>query len=203
MGRSHPVGEATTATAIGAGCRAKAGERYTLAAILMHWVMAVLLIGQLAMGFYMVDLPKRTPEVAYYYNLHKSFGLLGLVLIVIRLTWRWHHLPPASPGLHRSALQARLAQLSHRLLYACMLLIPVLGFAGSSFGKYPVKFFGHALPRLGWESPLIQGLFREAHAALAWLLTVLIVLHLVAVVYHITTSGTAVLRRMVPSVWQR
>jgi len=158
----------------------------------------VLLIGLLAVGLYMVDLPRRTPEVAYYYNLHKSFGLIALMLIVVRLAWKWKSGSPAATGLHRNVLQAKAAQVSHRLLYACMLLIPVCGLAGSSFGKYPVKFFGHALLRTGWDNPMLQGFFRQAHAALAWLLCGLIALHVLAVVYHLVTSGSAILRRMTP-----
>lgn len=195
MGRSHTV---NVAAAIADGGRADAArsERYSRPAVILHWLMAVLLIGQIGMGLYMVELPKRTPEVAYYYNLHKSLGLVALMLIAVRLAWRWRRPPPASPELHRSALLEKLAQASHRLLYACMLLIPLFGLAGSSFGKYPVKFFGYALPQFGWESPLLQGLFRQVHAAVAWLLCALIVLHLLAVVYHLVTSGGGVLRRM-------
>lgn len=47
--------------------------------------MAVLLIVQLGIDLYMVDLPKRTPAVAYYHNLHKSFGLIALGLILWRM----------------------------------------------------------------------------------------------------------------------
>ncbi|MFC7517645.1 cytochrome b [Herbaspirillum sp. GCM10030257] len=95
-------------------------------------------------------------------------------------------------------MQEKAAQASHQLLYACMALMPLSGYAGSNFGKYPVKSFGYALPQLGWESALLQNLFRQAHATLAWLLFALIVLHMLAVVYHLVKSGRTILRRMSP-----
>lgn len=196
MGRSHSVSEPMDAAAGSARSNVAQGERYARPAVVLHWLMAVLLIGQLAVGLYMVELPKRTPEVAYFYNLHKSFGLIALMLIAVRLAWRWRNPPPPSTVLHRSAMQEKASRISHRLLYLCMLLIPLFGFAGSSFGKYPVKFFGHALPQLGWESPVLQSFFRQAHSALAWLLCALIVLHLMAVAYHLATSGKMILQRM-------
>jgi len=128
--------------------------------------------------------------------LHKSFGLVALMLVLLRLWWRVRTRPPAA--VHASAMQENAATAVHRLLYACMLLIPLSGFIGSSFGKYPVKFFGYALPQLGWESPAIQLFFRYTHAAFAWLLCVLVAVHLLAVLHHLLVSGTSMLRRMLP-----
>jgi len=187
MGRSHSITRPVAPAYSGAGTP----ERYSAPAVILHWLMAVLLIAQLAMGLYMVELPKRTPEVAYYYNLHKSLGLVALMLIAVRLWWRMRAPPPRAIA-HTSALQEKAAALSHRLLYACMVLIPLFGFIGSSFGKYPVKFFGYALPRFGWEDPALQGVFRVLHASAAWLLCALIAVHVLAALYH----GRTVLRRM-------
>ncbi len=192
MGRSHSINPEV----LGDGQAVSKAERYALPAIVLHWLMGVLLIGQIAIGLYMVELPKRTPEVAYYYNLHKSLGLVALMLVTIRLWRRLRAKPPVA--LHTSVLQEKAASVAHRLLYACMVLIPLTGFIGSSFGKYPVKFFGYALPHLGWESPGVQAFFRQAHAVLVWLLCALIAVHLLAVIHHIATSGTRILRRMLP-----
>ena len=192
MGRSHSIGLQAPDTLV----RVPTVQRYTLPAIALHWLMAVLLIAQVAVGLYMVGLPKRTPEVAYFYGLHKSFGLVALVLVAVRLWWRMRVKPPAA--LHSSPMQERVATLAHRLLYACMVCIPLTGFIGSNFGKYPVKFFGYALPHLGWENPAVQAFFRYTHAAFVWLLCVLVAVHLLAVLHHLARSGTGTLRRMLP-----
>ncbi|WP_088707392.1 cytochrome b [Noviherbaspirillum denitrificans] len=192
MGRGHSIGlealEQRVATV-------RAG-RYSLPAVALHWVMAVLLIGQVVLGLYMVELPKRTPEVAYYYGLHKSFGLIALMLITLRVWWRLRNKPPAP--VHMPAAQERAAAAVHRLLYVCMAVIPLSGFAGSNFGKHPVKFFGYALPLLGWESTAAQAFFRYVHVAFVWLLCALVAVHLLAVVYHLLKSGAGLLRRMLP-----
>lgn len=198
MGRGH-----TMSATVGA-MRAQGADaaRYSLPAIVLHWLMAALLFWQIAIGLYMVDLPKRTPAVAYFYNLHKSFGLVALMLAVIRLWWRFRSPPPRSLGLHASALEEKAAQVSHRLLYACMLLIPLFGFLASNFGKHPVRFFGYVLPQLGWDSPLLQSFFRLSHASLAWLLCGLIAVHVFAVGRHLLNSGGLILQRMLPRLWR-
>jgi cytochrome b561 len=192
MGRGHSIG----LQGLDAQAQASGHERYTLPAIALHWIMALLLTGQVAVGLYMVELPKRTPEVATFYGLHKSIGLVALMLVTIRLWWRMRAQAPAA--LHTSAKQERAATSVHRLLYACMLLIPLTGFVGSNFGKHPVKFFGYALPHLGWDSPVVQAFFRYTHTAFVWLLCVLVALHLLGVILHLVTSGAAILRRMLP-----
>lgn len=192
MGRSHSI----SLDVLAPQNAAAKPERYSMPAIVLHWAMAVLLVGQVAVGLYMVELPKRTPEVAYFYGLHKSFGLIALALIAVRLWWRVRTKPPLAR--HVSAVQERAAATVHRLLYACMVMIPLSGFIGSNFGKYPVKFFGYALPQLGWESPAVQAFFRYTHAAFVWLLCVLVAVHLLAVVYHLAKSEAAMLRRMLP-----
>lgn len=174
-----------------------AGGRYSTPAIVLHWLMAVLLLSQLAIGWYMVELPKKTPAVAYWYNLHKSLGLTAFALLMIRIWWRSRSEPPTGK-LHESALFARSARAAHFTLYACMLAAPLCGFLASSFGKHPVKFFGYALPQLLPESPLMQTLFRQMHWGFSWLLAGVIFLHVMAVVYHLATSGTRLVRRMVP-----
>lgn len=196
MGRGYSM----SSPAIAQHCPPVAADRYSVPAIVLHWLMAALLLAQIAIGLYMVGLPKRTPAVAYYYNLHKSLGLLAFMLVLVRLWWRRRAPAPRGIGLHLSALQQKAAQVSHRLLYACMVMIPLFGYLASSFGKHPVRFFGYVLPQLGWDSPLLQAFFRQFHAALAWLLCALIAVHLLAVVRHLLTSGTLVLQRMLPRI---
>ena len=71
--------------------------RYTAPARLLHWLMAALLIGLLALGFYMSDLPL-SPEKLQLYSWHKWAGVTAFILLAIRLLWRATHRPPALPA---------------------------------------------------------------------------------------------------------
>lgn len=171
-------------------------ERYGSVAMVLHWAMAVLLLALLGMGWYMVGLPKRTPAVGFFYNLHKSLGMIALALIFLRVAWRLRSTAPGhaelSPGFRMAARAA------HLVLYLLMLWMPICGFLGSSFGKHPVKFFGYELPRLFAENAMLASLFKQLHLLLGWGLGVMIALHLAAVVWHGVIEGRVFIRRMLP-----
>ncbi len=172
-------------------------ERYTLPAIVLHWLMAIVIIGLLGLGYYMADLPKGFPNRADFFNLHKSLGILAGILIICRIYIRRRHpAPPLAADLPVFIHQA--AAWSHRLLYACMVLQPLSGYLSSSFNKYGVKFFGLALPKWTEENASLSHLFKEAHELIASLLVALIVLHVLAVLWHKYIAHDNILQRMLP-----
>lgn len=171
--------------------------RYGIPALLLHWVLALLIIGLLLLGFYMVDIPKGTPGRALYFNLHKSFGVLAALLVLARLGWRLAHAaPPLPPGTSRRTRQA--AQWTHRLLYACMLLQPATGYLSSSFNRYGVKFFGLALPNWGWEDKPLRDWLMGWHQTLAIVFALLIALHVLAAFKHLLLDRDRIFARMLP-----
>lgn len=171
--------------------------RYGLPAIAFHWVLALLILGMLALGYYMVGIPKQTPARGWYLNLHKSFGLLAGILILLRLGWRLSHaVPPLPVGTARWTVLA--AHASHRLLYLCMILQPVSGYLASSFNKYGVRLFGMRLPNWGWEDKRLHDLFNGAHHLLAVALLSLIALHVLAAVKHLLIDRDWIFQRMLP-----
>src|SRR3977135_3241901 len=101
--------------------------RYTRTAILLHWLIAAAVLGQIAFGWYLQLIPRQTPDRTIFVNFHKSTGLLIGALIVFRLVWRLAHTPPplpeSMPAWERSA-----ARVNHVLLYACMLIMPIAGY---------------------------------------------------------------------------
>jgi cytochrome b561 len=171
--------------------------RYDKVAMLLHWSIALLVIGMLALGYWMVGIPKGTPDRAVYFNLHKSFGVLAGVLIVVRLLWRVTHRPPALPA-SMAAWNIKAAQGGHLLLYVLMLLQPLTGYLSSSFNKYGIKFFGLQLPRwaaenAGWRDSLMQ-----YHKLLALVFAVLIAVHVLAALKHLLSDRRHMARRMWP-----
>jgi cytochrome b561 len=103
---------------------------------------------------------------------------------VLRTLWRVSHraprLPQAMPRWQRAA-----ASWNHRLLYACMLVMPLSGYLGSSFTRYPVKYFGHTLPHWGWDWPAGKTLMSATHLSAACILGTLIALHIAGALWHL------------------
>lgn len=153
-----------------------ASDRYKWPAMVLHWLMAVVLLGLIALGHYMESMPKNTPDRAYFFALHKSMGLVALVLILLRMAWRATRVAPL-PLPNMPIWEIRAAAWSHRLLYVCMFLQPLTGYLSSSFNKYGIKFFGVRLPSWGWENAALRELFAGIHGFIGVAFVVLIAVH--------------------------
>jgi cytochrome b561 len=172
--------------------------RYHKLAILLHWLLAVALIGMLALGFWMEGVPKDPPGVrAGWFNLHKSIGIVIAWFILLRLLWRLTHRPPAWP-VSMSKHQIKLAHLGHAAMYLCMVVLPLSGFLGSSFTPYPIKLFGLALPRLWDASPMLKQACTVVHTAAAYAMCALIAGHVAVAVRHALLRD-GVMQRMMPA----
>ena len=68
--------------------------KYTKTAILLHWLIAILIIGAFALGVTMVDIPGLTPTKLKYFSWHKWIGVTVLGLACVRLLWRLANRPP-------------------------------------------------------------------------------------------------------------
>lgn len=171
--------------------------RYTWQAMALHWLLAVLIIGMLWLGFSLEDIPRNTPARGFYVNLHKSFGVLVLLLTLLRLAWRARHAAPPLPA-DTPRWQQRAAGWSHGLLYLLVLTQALSGYLGSSFGKYGVKFFGLPLPQWAWESKAVQSFFGSIHGVAAVALLALVVVHVLAALKHLLVDRDRVFLRMWP-----
>ena len=168
--------------------------RYSRTAMGLHWLMAVLVIGLIGWGLWMSDLPKG-PERGWAIGIHKSFGMLALMLVFVRLGWRLGHRPP--PNRMLTAIETRLANAAHHLLYVLLVVVPGMGLTSVNFTKYPLKFFAIEVPKAGWPDEALNTLFSTTHKFLAWTLIALIVLHVAAAIRHtIRRDGT--MQRMLP-----
>jgi cytochrome b561 len=172
--------------------------RYTRTAIVLHWLIAVAVFAQVTLGVWMIGIPKSPPGVrAYWFNVHKSIGLTIGLLVLLRLLWRLAHRPPALPATI-SPWQRAAAKLSHWSLYACMIILPLSGYLGSSFTRYPIKYFGFTLPHWGWDDPGLKELCSQAHFYTVCVFATLIVLHISAALKHRFVDKDGVFERMFP-----
>jgi len=165
--------------------RDAAAGRYGPVAILLHWLLAVLVLGQIGFGWYLQQVPRNTPPRGLYVNLHKSTGMVIGLVILFRLFWRLTHRPPALPAAippwERIAARA-----NHYLLYACMLIMPLSGYTASNFSRFGVKLFNAvALPPWGPDDHPVYAALNRVHVLTSWLFAVLIGLHVLAALRHI------------------
>jgi cytochrome b561 len=173
-------------------------KRYTSTAIALHWLVAVLLLGQFAFGLVLGEIPRGTPARGLYVNLHKSTGILIGLLIVLRIVWRLTHTPPPLPGT-MPAWQQYAARFSHAALYLCMLMLPLSGYLASNFSKYGVKFFNLVLlPPWGPDDKTLYAIFNQTHRLAALLLALFVGLHVLAVAKHMLIDHDGLLLRMWP-----
>lgn len=171
-------------------------QRYSGVAMGLHWVMGLIMIGLLAVGLWMVDLPL-APFKFEVYQWHKSFGLLVLLLLVVRVGWRWTHPAPMLPvGTPR--WQVKVAEFTHFLLYFLMLLMPLSGWLMSDAAGYRPHFFGLAVPLLWAQDSVVAGWAKWVHEMAGKALIGLLILHVGAAVHHHLIVRDGILLRMVP-----
>ncbi|HEY4124582.1 MAG TPA: cytochrome b [Rhizomicrobium sp.] len=182
--------------------------RYGSISIALHWLIAALIIINLAGGLYMSTLPHGDPSLPLIVMLHKSTGLTILTLSVLRLVWRlmnpWQPLPLDMSPLLRAA-----ARFTHILFYVLIIAIPLSGWAmvsSSVRSNAPILWYGlFEWPKIGFLAALPPDqkkgwghTFGETHELLAFLAIALIVLHVGAALYHHYIRRDGVLRRMLP-----
>lgn len=171
--------------------------RYTGVAILLHWLIAIGVIAMFVIAYYMTDIPKRTPDRAFWFNLHKSIGTTIGVLVLLRLAWRATHVPPALPA-SVPAWEVSVAKVVHLLLYACLVAMPVIGFLASNFTKYGVKYFGLQIGPFFAEDLAMRDSLQTVHQLVSYLLGVLVILHVAAALKHLFVDRDDVFQRMLP-----
>ena len=167
---------------------------YALPAVLLHWILALLTVAMAALGWYMVSI-EDAPGSGWYFALHKSLGLTLLGLVLLRWLWRSSHRPGPLPA-SVTVLQARIAALTHVLLYLCLFLMPLSGAIGAAFSKSGLAFFGHPLPRFVAPDHAMSERLFTLHGVVLWTLVGLLALHVAAGVKHLLIDRDGVFQRM-------
>ncbi len=168
-------------------------SRFHPALVALHWVLAALIIADLAIGsLVLVHIPNDLPRKIEGLRAHMSGGIAILVLMLVRLAVRAATATPAQASTGGAWLD-RVAWLSHRLLYAAVFAMAASGLALGLQAHVPdVVWFGQGtLPADFWVFPL-----RSVHYALSRLLMALIGLHVAGALYHVFVRRDQLLRRM-------
>lgn len=161
-------------------------EKYPVSMRVMHWLMAILILGQIAVGWYMTPYNEaREPLVSELYWWHKSFGLLAFLFIFVRLTNRLRHTPPELPT-SLPTFDRKLAHFVHRAAYFMIVMLPITGYTLSSTYEYSdgITFFGLPIPEVFPDSERVFEAADWLHGILAYTLLVVVVIHIAGALKH-------------------
>ena len=158
---------------------AKDNERYAFAQRLLHWLVAILVLGALAggallwaYGFEGLKASFGIEATNAIYKYHKTAGILVLGLMLIRLALRLLLGAPPPPAT------------------------PVLGWAATAAGGFPVQFFELTLPGFVGENKALSETLFMLHGAVGLAIAALALLHIAAAMRHWLVLKDGVMNRI-------
>jgi cytochrome b561 len=160
----------------------------------LHWLMAVMVLTMLFIGVSMVSTLK--PRFLTLIAIHKPLGIAILASAALRLAVRSRlGAPPLPDDLPR--IQALAAKLSHFMLYALLIAMPLVGWGMLSAGGYPVVLYGSLhLPEILPHDDQLHATLRMTHTVLAYVFFATILLHVAAALFHALIRRDGVFRAM-------
>lgn len=174
-------------------------SRYRPLARALHWLLALLIVGNFALGVYMSELPF-SPARLQYYSWHKWAGVVVLALSALRLLNRLLSPPPALPVAIEAAMprwQRLVHQATHHALYLLFFAVPLTGWAFSSAAGFPVVLFGVLpLPDFVPVSESLADVLKELHEISALSMAALVLLHVAGALKHHFMDRDGLMQRM-------
>lgn len=171
-------------------------EHYGLVAISFHWLVALVVVEQFALGLWMRSL-------GYYdawYRLgpwwHKGIGVMLFGTVILRLVWRWSNPRPQELPTHKP-YERRLAGLTHGLLYLLLFVLMVSGYLISTADGRSLEVFDwFSIPATLSGIEHQEDIAGKVHSVLAWSLISLAGLHALAALKHHFFDRDRTLKRM-------
>ncbi|SFM91594.1 cytochrome b [Marinobacter pelagius] len=171
-------------------------DRYGAIAILIHWLVAVAVIGLFALGYWMVDLTyyddwyRRAPDI------HRSVGILLLAVMVLRVIWRFINPPPAPLSEH-TRLEVLSAHAAHAVLYLLLFVAMVSGYLITTADGSSISVFGwFDVPSVTGQVKGMEDIAGTIHYWSTWAIVVLAGLHALAALKHHVVDRDRTLLRM-------
>ena len=173
-------------------------DSFGLISILFHWIIAVIFLGQIVLGYLMVRVSDFTLQFNLY-QWHKSFGFLVLGLSALRLVWKAVNARPRDPET-LGPIERRAAHGAHVLLYLSLFIVPLTGWAVASSSPLKIPTFMFDLvviPSLPLAvSDSAEAFWSASHAWLAYLSAAVAVAHILAALHHHFWKRDIILMRM-------
>lgn len=153
------------------------------------------MMGMLSAGFYMVSL-EPSKDKFYIYGIHKAFGVIMLISVLLRILWRFRNVTPELPE-STPKWQSSAAYITHLVLYFFMLGMPLSGMLMSLYSGYSINVFDIFTVPAFEKKAKYAALFKELHNGFAIVLVVAILFHICAALYHHFIKKDNVLKRMI------
>lgn len=161
--------------------------RYALIQRLLHWIIAVLVLGALVGGWVIghfsgKDFPKGVFNQIY--DLHKAVGFVILLLMLCRVLARLAYGQPAPhPGL--ATWQRTASGIVHYGFYALLIAQPVLGIIGVWTYPAPIPVLDSLIDNPLTKDPELSKILLNLHEIVGKALIVLTILHIGGAFLHI------------------
>lgn len=167
---------------------------YGYVSISLHWIIAILILAQIFLGWYMTDLGEN-PIKFILYGWHKEWGAVILFLAFIRILWRFINISPSLNEL--PTIEKITARTTYAILYFFMFAVPFSGWLMSSAYGYPVSFFGlFVLPNIASPDKNMGHLYNQIHIYFAYTLLAVICIHVAGALKHHFIDKDNILRRI-------
>lgn len=161
----------------------------------LHWSVLVLVVAQFVIGWTMPHIRRDTQPVGLI-AWHLGVGAALVAAMAVRIAWRITHRPPPDA---LPPMLATVSKITHFLLYATLVAVPVLGWANASSRGWSVKLLGALpYPNLTPTGSSLGHVMGDVHGVLAWVLFALICMHVSAALFHRFVFRDGTLRRMMP-----
>ena len=156
--------------------------RFPAVSRLLHWIMAPMIVAMLFIGVGMAASVSARYDLLV--SIHRPLGAAIFVLCVIRIVNRFINPPPELPDTLPS-MERFAAKASHIVLYALMLIMPLVGWGMLSAARYPIVLYGPLrLPSILPHDLTLYAWLRDLHTVLAYLLFATFLAHFAAALYH-------------------
>jgi cytochrome b561 len=155
---------------------------YGLVSRLFHWLMAIVIVAMFGLGLWMVELDYYSPYYHSAPNLHKGVGILLLIALALRFSWRLASVKPDDDDL--TPLERMASRIVHWGFYPLLLALMVSGYLISTADGRPIEVFGlFSVPSPG-ENKGLEDTAGAIHAYLAYVVILLAIVHAAAAVKH-------------------
>lgn len=165
-------------------------SRYQPLLVALHWLLALMITGLLCLGFLLANMPNTDPNKLDILVWHMAGGMVVLVLMILRVIIRVRSARPATATTGLRPLD-RLASIAHASLYGIVFLMIASGWFTGWLISGSFEHNGPPLPQRFALLPSFQ-----VHASLAFLLAILIAVHVAAALYHQFALKDGLFRRM-------